>query len=414
MNKAVTVIVALMLLGGIGWAASAVSVMPSGVRVERPQHEMQVDEPKTTEWNSEWLSYNDGTFENSFSWPERGHELAVRFFAPAHPLRVCAAVVWLTSSWGSDYASEVRIYADDGVPEGSPGTLIDWWVGDLSTYPWPGIYENLVYFDPPRGDVNCDAFFISYYQQSILPIYPLLGMDYNPTHVSTGNDWGKYNGVWGVFPSDGAMDFGIDVKVCYELPLIEATIEFVPPVLNLNSNGQSVKCFIELPEGFDVQDIDLTTVATTAIGDVLLTDPLYCEGGSSQGPDVMKVTFNRQELIVTLLGKGYESGQFVKLTVTGRLFNNTPFMGSDLIELVGPPAPPPGGGQGSAAFVVPKSLSVQQSSPNPFKLTTTLKYGLPSETHVRMEVYSLTGQRVATLVDGLEGAGYHSASWNGR
>jgi flagellar hook assembly protein FlgD len=57
---------------------------------------------------------------------------------------------------------------------------------------------------------------------------------------------------------------------------------------------------------------------------------------------------------------------------------------------------------------------MQPSSPNPFKLTTTIRYGLPAETRVRLEVYSPTGQRVATLVDRFEGAGYHSASWDGR
>ena len=54
------------------------------------------------------------------------------------------------------------------------------------------------------------------------------------------------------------------------------------------------------------------------------------------------------------------------------------------------------------------------ASPNPFNPTTALRYALPADGHVRMVVYSLTGQRVATLIDTDMPAGRHTIAWHGQ
>jgi hypothetical protein len=196
---------------------------------------------------------------------------------------------------------------------------------------------------------------------------------------------------------------------------IEATIDIDPNELNLKSNGKWVTCSIELPTGHNVNDINLSTVALSAIDGQPLDPLLYREGPTGLGDydhdqirDLM-VKFDRQKLIAILRDMGYGDGDRPELTVTGGLTGNTTFKGVDTIGLIDKK----GGGQGSAADL-PKSLSVQQSSPNPFRLTTTIRYGLPAETPVRLEVYSPAGQRVATLVDEFEGAGYHSVNWDGK
>jgi hypothetical protein len=51
--------------------------------------------------------------------------------------------------------------------------------------------------------------------------------------------------------------------------------------------------------------------------------------------------------------------------------------------------------------------------PNPFNASTTLYYSLPNPDHVTLSVYSLTGQKVATLVDDTMNAGTHSAIFDG-
>lgn len=46
--------------------------------------------------------------------------------------------------------------------------------------------------------------------------------------------------------------------------------------------------------------------------------------------------------------------------------------------------------------------------PNPFHEAAAISYTLPAAEHVRLEVFDLTGRRVATLVDGPMAAGTHT------
>ena len=56
---------------------------------------------------------------------------------------------------------------------------------------------------------------------------------------------------------------------------------------------------------------------------------------------------------------------------------------------------------------------LQQNAPNPFNSQTVLPYFLPVAGPVRVEVFALTGQRVATLRQGPQSAGHHRLHWNG-
>jgi len=69
----------------------------------------------------------------------------------------------------------------------------------------------------------------------------------------------------------------------------------------------------------------------------------------------------------------------------------------------------------SAAPEVPASIwSLHQNHPNPFNPATTISFSLPSASRVRLDVYSLRGQRIRSLIDESRGAGSHKALWDGR
>lgn len=63
---------------------------------------------------------------------------------------------------------------------------------------------------------------------------------------------------------------------------------------------------------------------------------------------------------------------------------------------------------------LPTAFALYQSYPNPFNPVTKIRYALPKEEKVKIEVYSLIGQKIETLVDELQEAGYHEASFGNK
>lgn len=63
---------------------------------------------------------------------------------------------------------------------------------------------------------------------------------------------------------------------------------------------------------------------------------------------------------------------------------------------------------------VPEEYSLSQNYPNPFNPSTTIKFGLPKESDVRIVIYDLMGAEVLVLQSGKLNAGYHSVVWNGK
>lgn len=63
-------------------------------------------------------------------------------------------------------------------------------------------------------------------------------------------------------------------------------------------------------------------------------------------------------------------------------------------------------------ILVPESFEVSQNYPNPFNPVTTIKYTLPQSTHIKIDVYNVLGQHLATLLNGFKQAGFYEMHFN--
>jgi hypothetical protein len=62
--------------------------------------------------------------------------------------------------------------------------------------------------------------------------------------------------------------------------------------------------------------------------------------------------------------------------------------------------------------LVPVDYKVYPAYPNPFNPATTIRYYLPKNSQVKLDVYDLMGQKVSTLVNAVQTQGIHEARFN--
>jgi hypothetical protein len=70
--------------------------------------------------------------------------------------------------------------------------------------------------------------------------------------------------------------------------------------------------------------------------------------------------------------------------------------------------------QGKSAELPVAVFSLEAASPNPFNPSTTIRFSIPAELPVRLEIHGVDGRRIAVLVDENLPLGAHDAVWFGR
>jgi hypothetical protein len=118
---------------------------------------------------------------------------------------------------------------------------------------------------------------------------------------------------------------------------IPATVDIKPEAYNMQRQANQVTAFIELPEGYDVRDIN---VSTLLLDGIFSARPKPTEVGDYDHdgvPDLM-VKFDVSALHSETNIAGLASERFMSVTVavTGRLHDGTLFQGTDTIKIILP------------------------------------------------------------------------------
>jgi hypothetical protein len=62
--------------------------------------------------------------------------------------------------------------------------------------------------------------------------------------------------------------------------------------------------------------------------------------------------------------------------------------------------------------IMPTKFELSQNYPNPFNPSTTIRFSLPKETQLKINIYNMLGELVQTLAEGTYEAGYHKVTLN--
>ncbi|AXI99835.1 Por secretion system C-terminal sorting domain-containing protein [Cyclonatronum proteinivorum] len=110
-----------------------------------------------------------------------------------------------------------------------------------------------------------------------------------------------------------------------------------------------------------------------------------------------------------LMQKGAEVKNFRDLQADGSPVMSPMFAGERFVLTIDPEITTdiPTDGQ------LPAEFALHQNYPNPFNPATQIRYELPESAEVRLDVFNIQGQRVATLVNGQQNPGIHTVRFNG-
>lgn len=103
---------------------------------------------------------------------------------------------------------------------------------------------------------------------------------------------------------------------------------------------------------------------------------------------------------------GYTTGNSSVQVVN--ISNSASTMYADLIVTITAGTDDPGTGS------LPTGPQLGQNYPNPFNPSTTIKFNIPSDGPVQLEIYNTLGQKVRTLLDGPLPWGETEAAWDGK
>ena len=61
--------------------------------------------------------------------------------------------------------------------------------------------------------------------------------------------------------------------------------------------------------------------------------------------------------------------------------------------------------------IIPEDYSLEQNYPNPFNPSTTIKFSVPKQTHLKLNLYNVLGEFIQTITDGIYESGFYEITF---
>ena len=178
--------------------------------------------------------------------------------------------------------------------------------------------------------------------------------------------------------------------------------------MNVNT-GSNATVLVKTQDAKDGDEIAVLSSSKAVIGSGVVKSGqavIAFWGDNTLTPNVIEGAIEGEELTLTLWTSADQAEK--QLTVTGltdALVNKD--VGTDLKYkenqvLIATT---------KIAVNIPKEFMLCQNYPNPFNPTTTLEFGVPVDSKVKVEVYNVLGQLIAVLVNEVRPAGYYKVTF---
>jgi len=267
------------------------------------------------------------------------------------------------------------------------------------------INGNSYYFPLPGDENDTAGEYYSYY---------LTATD-NASNTGTSVDYSYVRGTI-IYYDDGSPDF------IYQYAAGNASATRITPVGGRQLLNAMVKLYTDVSHDLDTIDFKIWNKVGNNPGDVIYGPQAVWPQSTLDDPEAWTyIDLRHRDIYIS-------SDVFIGLTYRSALpviLGDATNWGSRSMAYQGGAWGDAGAGYHIRAIVgpieddidydngnLPVSLGLYQNYPNPFNAQTRIYYSLPGPADVKLEVFNLMGQRVATLVEGKQSPGYHDVAWD--
>jgi hypothetical protein len=215
---------------------------------------------------------------------------------------------------------------------------------DLHIYDSNGNHDGINY---TSGEAECQiphSFYIINGTQTIMLLDPsgvytvrLIGTGNGTYHlevrsisagVTTSDRW-----INGTITDGQTIDYDVRIGSSgVPMFMLNASVDFQSNTLNLESKGKWITAYVELPIGFDVADINVSSITLNNTIPVFPDGPTHVGYNDTSNVKYLMIEFNRTAVIDYILSKGIKYAN-VTLTLTGRLLDGTSVAGNGAIRV---------------------------------------------------------------------------------